>query len=146
MQTFREADVGLIIPVYLLERELLTQAVQSAFGLIPWWFACFLPINPFSHRQLAARSLNCTDVQLVKLAMCANMFNIFKSLRTFSPCRSITFLLDVGIELTANQCQSVCPLWAQEAHRAVPNEALYGDLRICSLINCAPAVELLNKL
>ena len=24
----------------------------------------------------------------------------------------------------------------QEAHRAVPNEALYGDLRICSLISC----------
>ena len=26
---------------------------------------------------------------------------------TFSPCVSLTFLLNVGIELTANQCQSV---------------------------------------
>ena len=35
---------------------------------------------------------------------------------------------------------------AQEAHRAVPNEALYGDLRICSLISCTYLFELLNKL
>ena len=36
---------------------------------------------------------------------------------------------------------------AQEAHRAVPNEALYGDLRICSLISCTYLLfELLNKL
>ena len=36
---------------------------------------------------------------------------------------------------------------AQAAHRAVPNEALYGDLRICSLISCAYLLfELLNKL
>ena len=36
---------------------------------------------------------------------------------------------------------------AQEAHRAVPNEALYGDLRICSLTSCAYLLfELLNKL
>ena len=36
---------------------------------------------------------------------------------------------------------------AQEAHRAAPNEALYGDLRICSLINFTYLLfELLNKL
>ena len=36
---------------------------------------------------------------------------------------------------------------AQEAHRAVPNEALYGDLRICSLISCTYLLfEVLNKL
>ena len=35
---------------------------------------------------------------------------------------------------------------AQEAHRAVPNEALYGDLRICSVISCTYLlIELLNK-
>ena len=36
---------------------------------------------------------------------------------------------------------------AQEAHTAVPNEALYGDLRIRSLISCTYLLfELLNKL
>ena len=30
---------------------------------------------------------------------------------------------------------------AQEAHRAVPNEALYGALRICSLIRCTYLLE-----
>ena len=36
---------------------------------------------------------------------------------------------------------------AQEAHRAVPNETLYGDLRICSLISCTYLLfELLNEL
>ena len=36
-----------------------------------------------------------------------NLSNILFAL-TFSPGVSLTFLLDVGIELTANQCQSVC--------------------------------------
>ena len=36
---------------------------------------------------------------------------------------------------------------AQEAHRAVPNEALYGDFRTCSLISCTYLpFEPLNKL
>ena len=34
---------------------------------------------------------------------------------------------------------------AQEAHTAVPNEALYGDLRICSLISCGYLFELLKS-
>ena len=35
---------------------------------------------------------------------CSNTYKFADS----PPCRSLTFLLDVGIELTANQCQSVC--------------------------------------
>ena len=36
---------------------------------------------------------------------------------------------------------------AQEAHRAVPNEALYSVLRICSLLSCTYLlIDLLNKL
>ena len=36
--------------------------------------------------------------------------------------------------------------WAQKAHRAVPNEALYGDLRIRSLISCTYLLDRALKL
>ena len=39
---------------------------------------------------------------------CRNIVQLYYFLLTHAPFRSITFLLIVGIELTANQCQSVC--------------------------------------
>ena len=41
-------------------------------------------------------------------------------LRTHAPFRYLTFLLDVGIELTANQCQSVSPSVVYESSSKTP--------------------------
>ena len=92
----KKGKQGLIIPVYLLQllNELSTPLV------------CFMvvshdtsPPNPFptaAFRRLCIAASSASET----------MFNN-SSHRTFSPCCSITFLLIGGIELTANQCQSV---------------------------------------
>ena len=63
----------------------------------------FPPTNPFPAAELVTASI----VQIDFEATCEQCSTILFSL-THSPCVSLAFLLNVGIELTANQCQSVC--------------------------------------
>ena len=77
--------------------QLLTKPFQSPLFDSTVVHATFhkpCPSAAFSCRAF----VNCRQVN--------NLLNISVAL-TFSPCVSLTFLLTVGIELTANQCQSV---------------------------------------
>ena len=59
-----------------------------------------LPTNHFPSAAFSCCAfVNCRQVN--------NLLNMSVAL-TFSPCVSLTFLLSLGIELTENQCQSVC--------------------------------------
>ena len=85
--------------MYLLS---FSQAVTPIFlGLLPW---CFHTIPPPQTGFPPQLSVACA---LQPAARVKQFFNN-SSHRTFSPFRSTTFFLNWGIELTENQCQSVC--------------------------------------
>ena len=66
------------------------------------WSFMFPPPKPFPPQQRCSLSLFVTAVK--GNSHCSNTYNFFSD---FSPCRSITFLLNVVIELTEYKCQSV---------------------------------------
>ena len=83
--------------VYL--RPTFAKAVQSD-RFDSWWLLHAISLNPFLPRPAAA------DRRFHLSVFVKHFFNN-TVLLTHAPSRSVTFLLDVGIELTANQCQSV---------------------------------------
>ena len=66
------------------------------------WSFMFPPPKPFPPQQRCSLSL---FVTAVKGNGCFKHLQFFSG---FSPCRSITFLLNVVTELTEYNCQSVC--------------------------------------
>ena len=84
------------LPTYL--QSTVAHAVHS-FGLFHGFSCVPFPKTGFPMQFSAARELQ-------PAARVKHFFNTSSDL-TLSPCCSITFLLNVGIELTANQCQSV---------------------------------------
>ena len=84
----------------------LQSALQAVTLLLHGLFhgsSCFHPQTLVLQPSCAARSPPLSSADM-RNSLCSNTYNFLD----LSPCRSIAFLLTVGIELTANQCQSVC--------------------------------------
>ena len=100
--TFREADWDANLCTC---QETVDHAVQFSF------FASMV-VHDTSPKPFPSDDLGppyCATCRASESAACRASETMFNnsSHRTCSPCRSLTFLLIVGIELTANQCQSV---------------------------------------
>ena len=85
--------------VYLLS---FSQAVTLLLHGLIHGSSCFHPQTLVLQLSCAARSPPLSPADM-RNNLCSNVYNFLD----LSPCRSIAFLLIVGIELTANQCQSV---------------------------------------
>ena len=98
----RAFHIGFIFQAGACDTLILSHATKLwvRVGRETWPVSYATPPKPFFHRWCAAA--------LIVLQSRINSLLNISSEPTSSPCRSLAFLLIVGIELSANQCQSVC--------------------------------------
>ena len=102
IQSCTNEDTGCVLVISIWDAKSTylqssSHAVTPLFhGLIPW------SLHDRPQNLFPPQTCSHTDCQS------ANIVQPYSSCRLFSPCRSITFLPNVGIEIPEYNCQSVC--------------------------------------